>query len=57
MRGYYGMPGSTSYYSTPDRKFNTHRWENPHKVMTAREWPTAWIGIDGDEAVSEERAF
>jgi hypothetical protein len=57
MRGYYGMPGSTSYYSTPDRKFNTHRWENPRKVITAREWPTAWIGIDGDEAVNEERAL
>jgi len=48
------MPGTTSYYSTPDRKLNTHKWEIPHKVMTAREWPTAWIGIDGDEVVSEE---
>ncbi|KAL7428026.1 hypothetical protein ACHAXH_002252 [Discostella pseudostelligera] len=57
LRGYYGMPGSTSYYSTPERKFNTHTWVNPHKVMTAREWPTAWVGIDGDENVREERAI
>ena len=55
MRGYYGYPGSTSYYSTHDRKFNTHQWENPGKVLTAREWPTAWIGIDGDEDVNVER--
>ena len=55
MRGYYGYPGSTSYYSTHDRKFNTHQWENPEKVLTAREWPTAWIGIDGDEDVNVER--
>ena len=55
MRGYYGMSGTTSYYSTTERKFNTHSWENANKVMTAREWPTAWIGIDGDEIVSEER--
>lgn len=54
MRGYYGMPGSASYYSTPDRKYNTHKWEYPQKVMTAREWPIAWLGIDGDERISEE---
>jgi len=54
LRGYYGMSGATSYYSQPDRKFNTHKWEIPHKVLTAREWPTAWVGIDGDEVVSEE---
>ena len=57
LRGYYGMPGSTSYYSTPERKFNTHTWVDPHKVMTAREWPIAWVGIDGDGDVREERAL
>ena len=57
MRGYYGMPGSTSYYSTPERKFNTHTWVDPNKVMTAREWPIAWVGIDGDEDVREELAL
>mmetsp|Transcript_4121 Transcript_4121/g.9159 ORF Transcript_4121/g.9159 Transcript_4121/m.9159 type:complete len:540 (-) Transcript_4121:676-2295(-) len=51
MRGYYGMPGTASYYSQTDRKLNTHKWENPSKVMTAREWPTAWVRIDGDEEV------
>jgi len=48
------MSGTTSYYSQPERNNNTHKWEIPHKVLTAREWPTAWVGIDGDEAVSEE---
>ncbi|KAL9191271.1 hypothetical protein ACHAXT_000977 [Thalassiosira profunda] len=55
LRGYYGMRGASSYYSTPDRKFNTHKWEDASKVLTAREWPTAWVGIDGDEVVTEER--
>jgi len=55
MRGYYGMSGTTSFYSTPDRKLNTHKWQNHSKILTAREWPTAWIGIDGDEALFEEQ--
>ena len=54
MRGYYGMSGRTSFYSTTDRKYNTHKWEHPQKVLTAREWPVAWIGIDGEEAVTKE---
>ena len=55
MRGYYGMSGTTSFYSTPDRKLNTHKWQNHSKILTAREWPEAWIGIDGDAAVFEEQ--
>ena len=55
MRGYYGMSGTTSFYSTPDRKLNTHKWQNHSKIVTAREWPIAWIGIDGDEAVFDEQ--
>lgn len=55
MRGYYGMSGTTSFYSTPDRKLNTHKWQNHSKILTAREWPEAWIGIDGDTAVFEEQ--
>eukprot|EP00574_Skeletonema_japonicum_P000644 CAMPEP_0201741772 /NCGR_PEP_ID=MMETSP0593-20130828/46982_1 /ASSEMBLY_ACC=CAM_ASM_000672 /TAXON_ID=267983 /ORGANISM="Skeletonema japonicum, Strain CCMP2506" /LENGTH=594 /DNA_ID=CAMNT_0048236111 /DNA_START=117 /DNA_END=1902 /DNA_ORIENTATION=+ len=54
MRGYIGMSGTTSYYSTPDRKYNTHKWENPGNIIIAREWPTAWVGIDGDVAVYSE---
>jgi hypothetical protein len=54
MRGYHGMSGTTSYYSTPDRKFNTHKWVDPEKDLIAREWPTAWVGIDGDIAVHSE---
>ena len=54
MRGYIGMPGTTSYYSTPDRKYNTHEWVDPSNILIAREWPTAWVGIDGDVAVHSE---
>jgi hypothetical protein len=57
MRGYNGMSGTTSYYNTPDRKFNTHKWEDPDKSMIAREWPTSWVGIDGDIAVHSETAL
>ena len=57
MRGYYGMSGTTSYYSQPERKFNTHQWEIPSKVLTAREWPTGWVGIDGDELINDERTL
>ena len=53
MRGYHGLPGNTSYYGQDDRKLSMHKWENPVKVLTAREWPTGWVGIDGDAAVHE----
>lgn len=42
MRGYNGMPGTTSYYSSPDRKFNTHKWVDPEKILIAREWVRPW---------------
>ena len=48
------MSGRTSYYSTPDRKFNTHKWVDPENSIIAREWPTAWVGIDGDVAVHSD---
>lgn len=54
MRGYIGLSGTTSYYSTPDRKYNTHKWVDPGNIIIAREWPTAWVGIDGDVAVYSE---
>lgn len=55
LRGYYGITGRASYYSDPERARVTHSWKNPSKVLTAREWPVCWIGIDGDEVVSEEQ--
>lgn len=54
MRGYHGFSGKTSFYASKDRKYNTHKWEDPEKVMTAREWPTGWVGIDGDEIATQE---
>jgi hypothetical protein len=53
MRGYYGFPGNASFYGQPERMFSMHRWEIPEKVLTAREWPTGWVGIDGDEAINQ----
>jgi hypothetical protein len=51
MRGYYGFPGNSSYYGQPDRLLSMHTWEDPDKVLTAREWPVGWVGIDGDVAM------
>ncbi|KAL3767074.1 hypothetical protein ACHAW5_005634 [Stephanodiscus triporus] len=31
--------------------------ENPHKMMHTREWPTAWIGIDGDDKQPVKSAY
>ncbi|KAL7509068.1 hypothetical protein ACHAXN_006099 [Cyclotella atomus] len=51
MRGYHGFPGNASYYGQPERLLSMHKWEDPDKVLTAREWPVGWVGIDGDVAV------
>ena len=52
------MPGATSYYNQPNHKFSTHKFEAPHKgtSIIAREWPIAWVGIDGDANVDKEGA-
>ncbi|KAL3785701.1 hypothetical protein HJC23_008734 [Cyclotella cryptica] len=51
MRGYHGFPGNTSYYGQPQHKLSMHKWANHEKVLTAREWPSGWFGIDSDIAL------
>ena len=55
MRGYHGMTMKKSYYGVEDRKFATHTWDkNQEGQIFAKEWPTGWVGIDGDTLVSRE---
>jgi len=49
MRGYHGMTMKLSYYGFLERKVVLHTWKNYYNTETyAYEWPTGWIGIDGD---------
>jgi hypothetical protein len=54
MRGYSGMSINTMYYGTLDRKDAIHTWAEPNGNYYAREWPTGWVGIDGDDWISRE---
>jgi len=49
MRGYYGFPGTASWYGMPYYKRVLHRWVY-HKTSSSweREFPDGWVGIDGD---------
>ena len=56
LRGYYGMSKFSSYYSWDERKYFMHGWMNVWEgSLYAREYPTAWTSIDGDEYVSNDR--
>ena len=48
------MSMKDSYYGWKDRRTITHEWkeENPGKTFSY-EWPTGWIGIDGDVTPSK----
>ena len=49
MRGYHGMSMKDSYYGYLPRKIKTHEWGDDVEPKTyAFEWPTGWVGIDGD---------
>ena len=54
LRGYRGISMKDSWYSWPQRKTKMHTWEYPKGNYYAREWPIAWVGIDGDELVEQE---
>ena len=55
MRGYHGMKMKDSFYGTTDRKTSVHTWENTAGSVFAKEWPTGWIAIDGDNWPSKEK--
>ena len=51
LRGYYGASKMSSYYSYRPRTFIMHKWAQPSGNFAAREFQTAWLGIDGDEYI------
>eukprot|EP00549_Striatella_unipunctata_P020868 CAMPEP_0118681386 /NCGR_PEP_ID=MMETSP0800-20121206/4909_1 /TAXON_ID=210618 ORGANISM="Striatella unipunctata, Strain CCMP2910" /NCGR_SAMPLE_ID=MMETSP0800 /ASSEMBLY_ACC=CAM_ASM_000638 /LENGTH=175 /DNA_ID=CAMNT_0006577675 /DNA_START=62 /DNA_END=589 /DNA_ORIENTATION=+ len=54
MRGYHGMSMKDSYYGWKERKYKTHEWVNVDHTAFSFEWPSGWIGIDGDVEPSKE---
>ena len=52
MRGYYGVSKMSNYYSYRQRRLSMHKWPATEKAnYEAREWQSAWLGIDGDEYI------
>eukprot|EP00986_Skeletonema_menzelii_P015195 scaffold11248_cov145-Skeletonema_menzelii.AAC.3 len=48
LRGYYGVSKMSNYYNYKPRRFEMNRFHYHFGNYCAREWPTAWLGIDGD---------
>jgi len=56
MRGYHGMSMKDSYYSFLEKKHVTHEWKEKYDGTSfAFEWPSGWIGIDGDVDPSRDK--
>lgn len=52
LRGYYGVSKMSNYYSFRPRRLSMHKWPaNEKSNYEAREWQSAWLGIDGDEYI------
>ena len=51
LRGYYGVSKMSNYYSYMPRRFIMHKWVYPSGNYAAREFQSAWLGIDGDEPI------
>ena len=54
LRGYYGASKMSNYYSFRPRRFVMHKFTYPSGNYAAREFPSAWLGIDGDEAILQD---
>eukprot|EP00560_Eucampia_antarctica_P009332 CAMPEP_0197828014 /NCGR_PEP_ID=MMETSP1437-20131217/4668_1 /TAXON_ID=49252 ORGANISM="Eucampia antarctica, Strain CCMP1452" /NCGR_SAMPLE_ID=MMETSP1437 /ASSEMBLY_ACC=CAM_ASM_001096 /LENGTH=621 /DNA_ID=CAMNT_0043429079 /DNA_START=24 /DNA_END=1889 /DNA_ORIENTATION=+ len=55
MRGYHGMTMKSSYYGYKDQKSVMHTWkEHVEGNVFAFEWPTGWVGIDGDKTPNRD---
>uniref|UniRef100_A0A7S2W8P9 O-fucosyltransferase family protein n=1 Tax=Eucampia antarctica TaxID=49252 RepID=A0A7S2W8P9_9STRA len=50
LRGYHGISMKSSYYGYSERRNVSHTWKNGYisPGTYQYEWPTGWIGIDGD---------
>lgn len=55
LRGYNGRSMEDSWYSYLPRKSKMHGWEYPNGNYGAREFPIAWVGIDGNEVPKAEQ--
>ena len=53
LRGYYGVSKASNYYAYRPRQLVMHKWVNPDNTE-AREFPIAWLGIDGDTYVLKD---
>jgi len=51
LRGYYGVSKMSNYYSFRPRRFIMHQWAYPGGNYAAREFQSAWLGIDGDKSI------
>lgn len=51
LRGYYGVSKMSNYYNWRPRRFEMIRFRQHFGSYYAREWPTAWLGIDGDNEI------
>eukprot|EP00804_Cyclotella_cryptica_P030282 CCRYP_019226-RC/>CCRYP_019226-RC protein AED:0.25 eAED:0.25 QI:120/1/1/1/0.76/0.66/18/2265/1695 len=52
LRGYYGLSKVTNYYNYKPRWLWMHKWAYPNGNYAAREFPIAWLGIDGDKRIT-----
>lgn len=56
IRGYRGFSMNSSWYGTSSNKLNMHSWDDVTKTKIppfTREFPDAWVRIDGDEFVTK----
>jgi len=54
LRGYYGLSKMSNYHAYRPRRFEMIKFRYPYGNYAAREWPTAWLGIDGDKEIVED---
>ncbi len=51
LRGYYGVSKMGNYYNYKPRRFDMIKFRYHFGNYCEREWPTAWLGIDGDNEI------
>lgn len=54
LRGYYGVTKMSNYYSYMPRRFVMIKFTPPSGNYAAREFPSAWLGIDGDKFIEQD---
>uniref|UniRef100_A0A7S2HX61 O-fucosyltransferase family protein n=1 Tax=Helicotheca tamesis TaxID=374047 RepID=A0A7S2HX61_9STRA len=55
MRGYHGMSMKDSYYGSQKYKNALQEWKPHEGTEFSHEWPSGWIGIDGDTVPSQDK--